>query len=347
MEIDWELLQRYLAGDCAPEERERFEAWLAESPVHRQVVHELREVAVQSRRRVAPEREEQLLAQLKQRLEPAAPPLRAIRVLPRPMPQRSRWVARAKAAAVAALLVGGGAATYLIRSDLLPTAGSIADPAMRVVTTPAGQRAAFNLPDGSRVILGVASTIEYPAAFGTSRNVRLKGEAYFEVEHDEERPFVVRAGDLVATDLGTEFVVRAYAEDQGGRVVVREGKVGLRSAAAPADAPERILEPGELGRLSTTGDPIVERVDPEAHLAWTEGRLVFEGAPLSEVVVELGRWFDVEFQLADSALASRDLYASFDNQSLTSVLNEIAPTLRLRYEQRGRVIILRPLDAAR
>ncbi len=80
-------------------------------------------------------------------------------------------------------------------------------------------------------MLDVASTLRYLAGFTDGpRQVSLDGEAYFDVVYEQDRPFIVRAGALVATDLGTQFTVRAYPEDAGARVVVREGRVAFRVA---------------------------------------------------------------------------------------------------------------------
>ena len=78
MELDWQLLERCLAGECTPDEWARYETWLASSPVHRQVVHELREVVAQSRQTVPPEHQEQMLVTLKQRLDRQRPVLRVL-----------------------------------------------------------------------------------------------------------------------------------------------------------------------------------------------------------------------------------------------------------------------------
>ncbi len=347
MDIDWPLLERYLADGCSGEERERFERWLAEAPVHRQLVHELRDVAAQSRQVVAPEHEDRLLAALKQRLDiPAAPAeVSVLAVITSAHPRRRMPVLRV--AAVAALLIGGIAGTYWLTTSAWRPDAAIGEVARRSVSTPRGQRAALHLPDGSRVTLGAASTLEYTETFNRVREVWLQGEAYFEVEHDERRPFIVRAGTLVATDLGTQFVVRAYPEDRGGRVIVREGKVHFRAANAAADDAGVVLEPGQLGRFSANGAPVVERVALEPHFAWMEGRLIFEGTPLTEALLELERWFDVEFMVADPTIKTRDLYGVFSNQSLSSVLSELGPALQLDYERRGRVVILRSLETAR
>jgi transmembrane sensor len=166
----------------------------------------------------------------------------------------------------------------------------------------------------------------------------LQGEAYFDVVHDERRPFVVRAGGLVAKDLGTEFTVRAYREDAGPLVVVRSGRVAIR--AAGGSAPERVVAPGQLGRLGAGRETTVEAVDTAAYFAWTEGRLVLDRVPLREALPQLSRWFDLDFRLADSASGSVPLSVSLKTQPTTDVLNNLAASLGMKQRQVGRVVTL-------
>jgi ferric-dicitrate binding protein FerR (iron transport regulator) len=196
-------------------------------------------------------------------------------------------------------------------------------------------------------MLGVASTLRYPADFaGGPRGVSLEGEAYFEVVHDERRPFVVRAGELVATDLGTEFTVRAYPEDAGVRVVVREGRVAIRAAGSAA-APERVVAPGQLGRLGAGREPAVEPADTAAYFAWTEGRLVFDGTPLRDALPQLSRWFDLEFRLADSTLGDVPLTATLKTQPTPDVLDNLAASLGMRQRRLGRTVTLYSAESGR
>jgi transmembrane sensor len=205
----------------------------------------------------------------------------------------------------------------------------------------------FRLPDGTRVVLGVASTLRYPAAFaGGARDVSLEGEAYFQVVHDERREFTVRAGNLVAKDLGTEFTVRAYREDAGARVVVREGRVAIRAAGADTAA-VRVVAPGQLGQMDAAGQPTVQPADTAVFFAWTDGRLVFDRTPLREALPELSRWFDLDFRLADSAAGSIPLSANLRTQPTPDVLTNLAASLGLRERRSGRVVTLYPAEPGR
>jgi ferric-dicitrate binding protein FerR (iron transport regulator) len=236
-------------------------------------------------------------------------------------------------------MVGGGLVAMLLLRRSQPIQ------AMRVATTAPAERATFRLADGTRVILGVASVLRYPQTFpANSRGVQLEGEAYFEVAHEQRRPFIVRAGDLVATDLGTQFTVRAYPDDPAAQVVVREGRVAVRPML-PGKL-DQVVAPGELGRLAKGGVLTVERADTAAAFAWTEGRLVFEDTPLREALPQLGRWFDLEFRLADSAMGDIPLTATLRTQPTVEVLDNLAASLGMRRKQLGRTVTLYAADAA-
>ena len=93
------------------------------------------------------------------------------------------------------------------------------------VSTPLGVKSDVVLPDGSRVRLNGGTRIVYPALFGDERRVEVDGEAYFEVEHDARRPFVVVTGQVVSTVLGTTFNVHAYSEDENYQITLAPGSL--------------------------------------------------------------------------------------------------------------------------
>jgi transmembrane sensor len=352
-EMDRELLERYLSGDTSPDESARVEAWLAEDPDRWAQLAALREAIADSalNESAVEEAKAEVWARLARKMgwpeklsatgrtrRPQRPAREFVPSSHRPW--RTGWQL---AAALFVALAGGSALGLLLfRSRPSAPAGMT-----RVAATTPGQRGVFRLPDGTQVVLGVASTLRYPAAFPDgSREVSLEGEAYFEVVHDTRRPFMVRAGDLVAKDLGTEFTVRAYPEDAGARVVVREGRVAIRAAATEA-APERVVAPGQLGRLGAGQEPTVEQADTAAWFAWTEGRLVFDGTPLRDALPQLSRWFDLDFRLADSALGDVPLTATLRTRPTTDVLNNLAASLGMKQRRDGRIVTLYSAEPGR
>lgn len=323
--IDWELLDRYLARECSAEERAWVERWMAETRSNRRRVELLADAAAATPARPRSE----VWDSIKRQLDV---PRRVISLGSQPVRSSLPKVA------IALLVVAGGALAGRAVLSSRPEA-AVPVPAMRVVTTPPGQRASFRLQDGTSVMLGVASTLRHPVEFGGGRReVELEGEAYFEVVHDENRAFAVRAGDIVAEDLGTQFVVRAYCDDRHVRVVVREGKVALRAASAQDSSAPHLLLPGQIGRLERNGTPVAEPADTSAYFAWTEGRLVFDDVALRDALPQLTRWYDLEFRLADSALGRVPLTATFKNQPTEDVLALLAASLGMHQVRSGRTV---------
>ena len=316
------LLDRYLAGEASARDAETVRAWLADDPEHRHLLEDLRLI-----KRVAAERAPESSADAAW-----AKAVEALEVAPQPRVSRRPLVAALAAAAVVIALIGGGA--VLRRPQQWSE-----------YTTAAAHRAVIRLRDGTQVTLAPKSRVRYAADYGKAhRDVYLDGEAYFQVAPDARRPLRVHTAGSVTEDLGTSFVVRAYADRIATEVVVAEGRVALRRAdttaasrargARPDAWPALVLGARDLGRLDSSGAATFRHgVDVGRYLAWTRGVLAFDGAPLSDVVLTLERWYNVEIRLADSALAMRRLTATFTNEPIDLVLKRIALTLGLRVER--------------
>lgn len=349
-ETDWERLARHVAGEGSPDEAAETERWIAGGAERVAAVAEMRTIWDGADLAPAGWDAEAAWRTVEGKLDAAtvadsAEPQRPALTL-WPMRRRSAASTALRIAAGIVLVAGAGLlATRLQERATEPTAGAAV--AMREYITPRGQRAQFNLPDGTQVILSVASRLRVPADYGErGRVVHLDGEAYFEVTHDEQNPFVVHAGAAVARDLGTRFVVRAYEEEDGVRVVVAEGEVALQGDSAGGR--EALLGAGELGRVAANGEVTTRSgVDLDRYLAWTQGRLVFANTPLREVLPQLGRWYDLDLRLGDSALADLPVTATFKNQPSDDVLGLLALTLGLTPERRGRTVVFYSAAARR
>ncbi len=340
--IDREQLQRYLSGEASPEDAARVEAWLVEDPDRWTELAKLDdERAGAALGQAAVERVgADIWARLRRDVGDEAE-LGELRRVRQPRRVRrfsfasSHWTTGLQVAA--ALVVAAGAGTVMavwLRSRQAASVSTV-----RVAATGAGERATFRLSDGTSVMLGVATTLRYPANFGEgSREVSVEGEAYFDVVHDARRPFVVHAGQLVAKDLGTQFTVRLYPEDAGARVVVREGRVGIR---ALQDTRTTVVAPGQEGRLALDGAVALTTADTTAAFAWLTGRLVLRSVPLHDALPDLGRWFDLEFRLADSRLGDIPLTVSLASQPTPTTLRTLAAALGLELSQQDRIVTLR------
>jgi transmembrane sensor len=250
-------------------------------------------------------------------------------------PARPSVPMRWRVAAGVAVLVGGSLLWQAMR-------GRAAASSATNYATLVGTRDSVRLADGTRVILGPASALEVPGDFNDERReVRLRGEAFFEVRHDDARPFTVHTAAGSVRDVGTAFVVRDGAD---GRVTVAvtEGVVILHPPGVAADtlsavrAGGVVLRAGDRGTLVPGGRAMAARgASTSADVAWTRGRVVFEDAAFQDVAAELQRWYGIHLRAADSALMDRHLTASFGSEPPDEVLRVIGLALGATVERRG------------
>ena len=156
--------------------------------------------------------------------------------------------------------------------------------------TPRGGQYKLTLPDGTKVWMNAASSITYPAVFtGDKREVSVTGELYFEVAKNAAQPFIVDVNEESSIEvLGTSFNINAYDNESSSKTTLIEGKVKVRK-----EDQSDILQPGQQARI---GDAITitPRVDLDQILAWKNGNFNFEDMPLSEIMRQLERWYDIE-----------------------------------------------------
>jgi len=362
--INFELLDRYCAGEATPDEAAIVHRWVNASAGNRQFLDRLRAEFGVAARQDEPSDPDHVWARIAQRValsegQPSRRPIPFRRVPIDPTGAGDRrgrrpWVPLGVAAAAALVLAAVGASILQHRSRR-PVPGSPVVPAREFVTT-RGQRAEFRLSDGTMVVLAPASRLTVPARYDSAaREVTLEGEAHFGVVHNDRSPFVVRAGHATIRDLGTRFVIRALADEATVRVVVTEGEVELTSrrprpvadGQGPAPTPPaQTLHAGDLGRIDSSGRTMVRRgVDTTRFTSWTAGILTFDRTPVGDVIAELSRWYDVDVRVADRSLVHRTVTAILRDQSLTEVLDLVAVSLGARIERDGRTVVLRDANA--
>ncbi|MFT4022704.1 MAG: FecR domain-containing protein [Flavihumibacter sp.] len=163
---------------------------------------------------------------------------------------------------------------------------------INTLLVPKGSQYELLLPDGTRVWLNAASSLQFPSQFGAAeRRVVLNGEAYFEVKKDRSKPFFVMINDGSALKvLGTHFNISSYKEDAVVKTSLLEGAVSISKAGNQV-----ILAPGQQAVTRELG-PI--RLNPsfneEEVMAWREGKFQFTNAGIATVMNQVSRWYDVD-----------------------------------------------------
>ena len=206
------------------------------------------------------------------------------------------------------------------------------------IEVPRGSEYWIVLPDGTRVWLNAATELKYPVAFhAKERRVYLKGEAYFEVAPDKNRPFYVETEEVKIRVLGTVFDVNTHYT-RGVRTVLVEGAVALEWG----DQKEIRMKPGELADFDrTTTEVTLKEVDVTSYISWKEGYFVFEDEPLEEIMHTLSLWYDKEFLFVGKR--SRALHFSGHikrYERIETILSAITDVTGVEFRMNGQIILI-------
>lgn len=203
-----------------------------------------------------------------------------------------------------------------------------------------GMRSIIQLSDGTQVYLNADSRIRYPLSFSelNTREIELQGEAFFEVTHNESKPFIVHSGHLKTTVMGTSFNVTAY-EKQPMSVALVTGRVSVTKIGKDEELVS--LEPGQSAMLSSDNSRIsTVKFDLKKILSWKDGILYFNKASANEVVEKLESWYGVKIILGKSSARKWGYTGEFKNKSLKEVLMSMSFAMDFDYEIKGNTVLI-------
>jgi ferric-dicitrate binding protein FerR (iron transport regulator) len=323
-----ELIGKYLAGEASHEEREVVDGWRGENESNRQYFSQIQTIFARAAT-VSPDLQfdedaawNKVRARLKQthgkvvNLQPERPANNAWSIL---------WKIAASILLVA--VVGFFAYQNLQSSD---------DAVVPVQVIAEKKTVRDTLPDGSEVVLNKKTRLTY--AYDSRKKehrVKLKGEAYFSMAHEEKKNFVVDVEGVFIRDIGTSFNVKAYPNSNTIEVVVEEGEVIFYT------------ETDSGLTLKANGKGIYDRVtkqfsvdQPEANVtAYKTRYFVFSGTSLAEVARQLNAVYDRKV-IVSEAIQGCQLTVDFDNDNLESIVDVISQTLQLKVRDTPQGILL-------
>jgi len=209
---------------------------------------------------------------------------------------------------------------------------------LNTLSTTNGQSYRIRLPDGSFVHLNAASTLSYSSQLvdNGKRNVKLSGEAYFEVAKNQQFPFVVQTNQQQIEVLGTHFNINAYADDGAVRTTLEEGAVKVRSGNTVLD-----IAPGEQA-VSKNGNLSVTAANLEEVLAWKNGYFRFNEEKLSNVMAKLARWYNIEVVYTSKTNDETFTGTLSRDKNISQALNILEKTNGVKFKIEGRRITVMP-----
>jgi ferric-dicitrate binding protein FerR (iron transport regulator) len=318
-EPDEDLLLAYIRGKVSHEDAERIERWLQNNEANEKIVLQIASLYFAQRR--------------KQRIEQRNP-LQAFNKAQSQINARMgkrRMIHWAVAAAcISGIVILSTLISYLRDPFKVPQQEQVI-----TVQSNSGMRSKFNLPDGTIVYLNSGSKLSYSVPFDAAeRHVNLTGEAYFNVAHDSERPFIADAfdGKFRVKVLGTEFNMQAFENKTDASVVLVSGRVNILAKGSDNKVYEQILSPSEkIAYNILTGKMNVEKVVPQYEIAWIEGRLMFKNSSLSEVLKKLSYFYNVKFEVKNPTISNYRFTGTFENRQLVQVLDYLQISSDIKY----------------
>lgn len=194
----------------------------------------------------------------------------------------------------------------------------------------------ITLPDNTKVVLNRNSSMEFPESFdlAETRTVKLKGEAFFEVTKNKQKPFIVLSNNIATTALGTQFNVRQHTNRLD--IALIEGSVEV-AGLQHTDT----LVPNEKAIFDIDRKELeISHFDPKLELAWKTKTFTFVQTPLRDVIKIIGRKYNIDIVLASDNLENIEITGIYDNQPLAIVLRTLSHATKLNYKMEGGKIIL-------
>jgi transmembrane sensor len=332
-------LDAYIAGELGAEDRLLLEQMFERDPALRQHLHALvsRLATDQGMSQTTDARWDALCAELTSSSGHGVRPRRGAQLEWGADRASARVGARRKAAfigaALAAVVVAAGTMTWTL-TQRSPLQSSLA-PSARHYTTRPGELRRITLADGTRLTLAPGSEARVQ-----QRELWLTGEVFADVVPSSHAAFTVHTGTVTTQVLGTTFGVRRYDTDLETRVVVITGKVAVRKSGS-SPLPVGAGTVAVVTDSSTTTTRIADPPTLDALHAWTDGRLVFRRTSAKELFSTVGRWYGYQFRVADSALMTQQITATFDNWPADEVLRELQELLGVTMTFDGNTITVR------
>jgi len=211
-------------------------------------------------------------------------------------------------------------------------------PAYISIANPSGKIQMVQLPDSSHVWLNASSTIRYAKKFNQTRDLELDGEAFFQVTHDPQHPFIVKTGDLRTTVLGTSFNVKAYRTGLTTSISVVSGKVKVDNNTRELG----VLTPSTQLQFDRQQQTVkIATIDTNAVSAWRKGKLQFPGEKLGDIAAALESWYGIKILLASPGIGNCRYYMTFENSiSLDKLLTTLSSLTEIQYttDEKNKVV---------
>lgn len=255
------------------------------------------------------------------------------------------WIRRIAAASIIIPLF---LASVFLAIDKFTPAGKVAGASdtleIEKKVSASGEKSMVFLADGTRIWLNGDTRLSYARDFETkdTRDVYMEGEAFFDVAHNPEKPFIVHTSALKIKVLGTSFNVKSYSNDQTIETTLVHGKVRIEQSERKGNRINDIeLAPNQRAIFNKESRSInIKEVVAESTGSWRRERLVFDEERMSSVIIQMEKWYGVDIHVEDRGGLSCKLTASIEKETLDEFLKLLQLTHGVSYSISGRNVFI-------
>jgi len=320
--IPYELIARYLAGECNDNEKQQIQEWIRQNP---DAMDEFSKIWQQIPSAEFTPDVEQALLNVNSRIDLQKTSHRKRFFL---------YASSAAVAAIAAILI----LIHVVGTGSQSTAIGSTDGTLLAFTTSEKETQEYNLPDGSKIWLNSSSTLRYPETFtNDTREVYLEGEAFFDIAPDKSKPFIIHANNTQTRVVGTSFGIRAVKDESEVVVTVSTGIINF---SAEGKSSHIELKRGEQGVCKHEQQILEKNASPDPNLlAWKTKVLTFKQSPLTEVAKVIEDVYHTPVSV-DSSIAGLQITSTFNQSSLDEILQIIDITLGVKTKSSENGIVI-------
>ncbi len=320
--IDDKLLLRFLLGEASKDEIHQVEEWLQLSEKNKKLLDNYEAIWLEAGK-LTPNPVAVDTASVWEKMSDRVDQYEEQKKLPKTISLKSRFALISSSIAAAVVIVFG--VYHLLIKPSFKT--------QNILIASTEEFVRDTLPDGTNIALNSNSTITYPEKFAKNeRRVKLEGEAFFNVEHNKEQPFIIEAGNAFIKVLGTSFDVKAYADSEI-EVIVTDGLVQLFTVDSETmDTTSILLKAGEKGKIAINErEPIyvADRIPDEIY--WMDYTLIFNDTDLKKVFSLIENYYNIEIKVSDERIYDCRLSTTFSNNSIDDIIEVIVATFEFEY----------------
>ena len=329
------LLKKYVNGECTPEELKLIDQWFSS---HEDNPDDDRLVDLYERENL----ETRMFERIKANVELKAD-------APEPSSLATTWY---RAAAAIVILMVAGLGIYLYNEKGLFTENSVAGPIPKILNVTNNTDAVMRkvLSDGTVIVLQPKGSLQFLEAFPVDkREIVLRGEAFFEVTKDKNRPFIINTGDVTVKVLGTSFNVRAYEGAKEISVAVKTGKVSVYAKGDDVytkqkdSSKEIILTPNQEVVYNTINENFSKKIvdDPQIILEKpTLFAMEYDETPVAKIFQVIEENYGIDIVYDDKVLSACSLTTSMSEEGLYERIEIICQAIGARYEMKDAKILI-------